>query len=114
MSGVMCIRCLRADEEREQLHAAILRLRAENATLTAQIKELAKVNELQAADLDRLQKVIDGQRQPNQPERVNEESLQLAFASVVKGLESKPIAEAVETAKAEIDAQGPATPPKPR
>lgn len=101
----MCIRCARADEEREQLHAALLKLRAENATLTEQVRELVKVNALQAADLERLQKLIDGQRQPNQPERVDEESLQLAFASVVKQLEGKPIAEAAEEAKAEAEAR---------
>jgi len=109
MSGVLCIRCVRADEEREQLHATILQLRADNATLTAQLKEMAKLNELQAADLDRLKKFIDGQRQPNQPERVDEESLQLAFASVVNGLERKPLAKAAEEAKAEADERAAAT-----
>jgi transposase len=104
MGGMLCIRCARADEEREHLHAQLLQLRAERATLTAQVKELVKVNELQAADLERLRKVIEGQRQPNQPERVDEESLQLAFGSVVKGLEGKPIAKAIEEAKAEAEA----------
>lgn len=109
MSGMLCIRCVRADEQREQLNAALLQLRAENAALTAQLKELTKVNELQAADLDRLKKVIDGQRQPNQPERVDEESLQLAFESVVKGIEGKPLAKAAEAAKAEADERAAAT-----
>lgn len=103
MGGGLCIRCLRADEQRELLHATVLKLSAENATLTAQLKELAKVNELQATDLARLQRLIDGQRQPNQPERVDEESLQFAFADVVKGLEAKPLAKAAEDAKAEAD-----------
>ncbi|MBK8011969.1 MAG: IS66 family transposase [Deltaproteobacteria bacterium] len=111
MSGVLCVRCVRADEERQRLHTTILQLRAETASLTAQLKEMAKVNELQAADLARLKKVIDGQRQPNQPERINEDSLQLAFESVVKGLESRPLAEAAELAKAAADAQPAATPP---
>lgn len=55
MSGVLCIRCARADEELEQLHATLLKLRAENATLTGQVKELVKVNALQAADLVAIQ-----------------------------------------------------------
>ncbi|MCK6546830.1 IS66 family transposase [Myxococcota bacterium] len=104
MSGMLCIRCARADEERQELHAELLRLRAENATLTSQVRELVKVNELQAADLDRLRKVIEGQRQPNQPERVDEESMQLAFTCVVKAMAGKPLAKALEEAKAEADA----------
>lgn len=103
MSGAPCIRCVRADEEREQLHAVILELRAGNAALVAQLKELGKLNELQAADLDRLRKLIDGQRPRNQPERVDEETLQLAFAEVVKGLESKPVAKEAADAKAAVD-----------
>ena len=98
MGGLLCIRCARADEERERLHAQILEL-------SAQVKELAKLNALQAADLGRLQKLIDGQRPPNQPERVDEESLQLAFAAVVMGLEPRPLAQAAEEAKAEADAR---------
>lgn len=106
MRDVFCPRCVRAEQERDQLHADILRLRAESAGLTVQLKELVKVNELQAADLKRLQKLIDDQRQPNQPERVDEDSLQYAFENVIKGIQNKPLAEAVVAARAEAQARG--------
>lgn len=113
VTGVSCTHCACGDEERGQLHATILGLRAENATLTAQIKELVKLNDLQSADLERLKKVIAGQRQPNRPERVDEESMQLAFANVVRGLEGKPNAKAVEEAAAQAaKGEAPKKPPR--
>jgi transposase len=69
----------------ESERALSARLAAENATLHAQLAEAIKLTQLQGADLERFKKAYEA-AQPNHPERVPREHLQLAFERVLETL----------------------------
>lgn len=85
-----CRTCAALREERDQL-------RRENS-------ELAKLVELQSADLERLQSEASAANAaasstaPNQPERVPKNQLQLAFEEVLASIEDKEVRDALEQA----------------
>lgn len=85
VGGSFCIRCARWREALEAAGAEIERLRGELDTSMRQIRELTKLTELQGDDLKRLVALIDRQGEPNQPERVSEDALQLAFRQILEG-----------------------------
>ena len=79
-----CEQCESKDQE-------ILRLRAQVEELRLVVRELDKLCTLQKADLQRAQK--DNEKlQPNRPERVSVDELQLAFAEVVASFAESPSA----------------------
>src|SRR5688572_8750290 len=88
--GAACDRC-------EQAAADLLNANAEVEVLRAQLREMAKLAELQAADLERYCKVIQEQAQPNRPERVPDNQLQLALERILNTITDAPTKSALET-----------------
>lgn len=70
----------------EQLEIGTAQLKNERDELRAHLAEMAKENELQKADLERLRKAAQ-ESAPNHPERAAREELQLAFERVVETLD---------------------------
>jgi transposase len=98
--------------ELEHANARALELVASADALKLQLAETVKLNELQAADLARYKKLIDAQPTQHQPERVEQERLQLVFESMA---EAEAVAKVVEDAKAAADAaEAGASEPKPK
>ena len=98
--------------ELEHANARALELVATADALKVQLAETVKLNELQAADLARYKKLIDAQPTQHQPERVEQERLQLVFESMA---EAKAVATVLKDAKAEADAaEAGASEPKPK
>ena len=79
-------------------------LREERDQLLRELSELAKLVELQSADLERLRAEAEAATAassaavPNQPERVPKNHLQLAFEEVLASIEDKRLREALEEA----------------
>lgn len=94
-------------EARSVLARRVAELEQELAPLRDQIRELAKLNELQQADLDRYRAVVEASR-PNHPERVPASELQLAFQRVVEWAVPKPS----NDPRDDDDATAPADPPE--
>jgi transposase len=97
-----CAACDALGVELARAHARIIELVAAGDALRVQLAETVKVTELQAADLARYKKLIEGQTTPHQPERVDRDRLQLVFAEME---EAKALATVVEDAKTAADAQ---------
>src|SRR5688572_6963825 len=87
--GAACDRC-------EQAAADLLNANAEVEVLRAQLLEMVKLAELQAADLERYRKVIQAQAQPNRPERVPDSQLQLALERILSAITDAPTKSALE------------------
>lgn len=68
-----------------ELEHRVRQLEAENADVQVQLAEMAKLCELQQADLERYKKAYESS-QPNHPERAPREQLQLAFRRVLEQL----------------------------
>ena len=73
-------------------------LTAELAEAHERIRELVKLTALQGDDLKRLLALMERKGEPNQPERVSDDALQLAFKQI---LASHAHSEALEKALAE-------------
>lgn len=109
-----CEQCESKDQE-------ILRLRAQIAELRFLARELDKLCTLQKADLDRAAKETE-KLQPNRPERVSVDELQLAFAEVVASFANSTPANdaapagdpATDSAPATAGASAPTTTPPPK
>ncbi|MEJ7813527.1 MAG: IS66 family transposase, partial [Gemmatimonadaceae bacterium] len=82
------------------LEQRVAQVEDESASLRAQLAETLKLVELQQADLDRYKKAYEA-AQPNHPERVPREQLQLAFERVLEWLAD---AEAANDARTDGDA----------
>lgn len=93
--------------------ASVLELKAEVKALQQQIAELTKLNELQAADLERLAKALEAAKgAKNQPERVHSDQLSLAFARLIQAVRDDEQKEAVDPPPTANDPNG--EPPKPK
>lgn len=90
----LCDRCEKLAAELKQSLTDLSRLRE-------QVREMAKLAELQAADLDRYRKVIQEQAQPNRPERVPDEQLQLAWERIMAAISDPPTKTALESSAEE-------------
>lgn len=98
MGGTFCIRCARLREALEKADAEIERLTSELEASKRQLRELTKLTDLQGDDLKRLLDLIERRGEQNQPERVSEDALQLAFMQIFEGLSN---ADALKKALAE-------------
>ena len=80
-------------------------LESEAELLRAQLKEATALVELQRADIDRY-KAAYARIQPNTPERVPKDQLQLAFEQVLASMSDHPAAQTLAAAAANDDAEG--------
>jgi hypothetical protein len=80
-----CERCQVLGSELSASRERVAALEQDLARLTAQITETTKLIELQQADIDRYRKLYE-KVQPNTPERVPKDQLQLAFARVLASM----------------------------
>lgn len=97
-----------------EARALILELQAELTVAQQQVAELSKVNELQAADLDRMKQALQtGKSGPNQPERVHPDQLGLAFERLVRAIVDEEQKNAVQPTPSAND-EGEETPSKKR
>ena len=87
--GAACDRC-------QQAAAELAKANAELDTLRAQLREMVKLAELQAGDLERYRKVVQEQAQPNRPERVPDSQLQLALERILSAITDAPTKSALE------------------
>jgi transposase len=87
--AVRCRQCESKQAELDAARARIVELEAETNALRAQLHEVAKLAELQAADLERYRKAYESVR-PNCPERVPAPQLQLAFERVLESFGQRP------------------------
>lgn len=78
----VCARCVSMQAELRQLREENEKLRRENAAQKADLVDLSKLCVLQHADLERLHAERE-RSEPNRPEHLGAEELQLAFAEVV-------------------------------
>jgi transposase len=85
-----CEQCSDREAALERAQDRIAELTRRVAILEDQLREALKLNELQGADLDRWRDLVES-LQPNRPERVPHNELQLAFAQVITDL-SEPAA----------------------
>lgn len=76
-------------EERNRALVRVRELEEQVQALHVQLAEMAKLSELQKADLDRFKKAYEAAR-PNHPERAPSEELQLAFERVLEMLDAEP------------------------
>lgn len=84
----------------ETAQSEIEQLTAELAEAHERIRELVKLTALQGDDLKRLLALMEQKGAPNQPERVSDDALQLAFKQI---LASRTHTEALEKALAEAE-----------
>jgi transposase len=111
MAGILCIRCAGAQEALAQARAQIDKLEAELAAARHQVHEVTKAKDLMQLDLDRLVAQIKGRMEPNQPERSQPRTLQLAFDEVLAALEARPELRAALEAAAQVANDDPAPEP---
>lgn len=78
-----CEQCEALSARNGELERRVAELELEATTLRAQLVEVSKLVELQAADLERYKKAVEAV-QVNHPERAPREQLQLAFARVLE------------------------------
>ncbi len=100
MSHVRCEECVELGGKLAGLTARNQELEAEAASLKAQLHEAMKLVELQRADLARYRAAYE-RVQPNTPERVPANQLQLAFERVLLALKDSPAANDVAAAARE-------------
>ena len=82
MASAGCAVCDAVQAELRRLREEKVALTKENAAQKEELVELAKLCTLQRADLDRL-KAEQAKSEPNRPERVSPDELQLVFAELV-------------------------------
>lgn len=97
MSGPSCEQCEKLRAELALAQELLRTREGEIAELRNQLHETMKLVELQRADLDRYREANE-KAQPNRPERVAEDQLQLAFERVLASLGDTPAAKALEAA----------------
>jgi multidrug resistance efflux pump len=85
-----CNRCEQAGAELAQARLQIAKLSTDLDNLSAQLHEMTKLAELQAADLERYRKVVQGQAQPNRPERVPDNQVQLGLERILASITDGP------------------------
>ena len=101
MGASVCIGCLRLRDALATAKSELEHLTAELAEAHERIRELVKLTALQGDDLKRLLALMERRGEPNQPERVSDDALQLAFKQI---LASRAHSEALEKALAEAKA----------
>jgi len=97
-----CRRCATSAKDLASAHEVIAILEAERDALRVQLREVSNHAELLGADLERYKKAFAAV-QPNQPERVPEDQMQLAFERVLAGVTDKPLKESLLAATANED-----------
>jgi transposase len=90
VTSASCEQCSDRSAALERAAERIAELTRDIAILRDQLREALKLNDLQGADLDRWRDLVES-LQPNRPERVPHNELQLAFAQVITDL-SEPAA----------------------
>jgi len=103
-----CLQCKESKAAVARAEARVAELTREAALLRDQLREALKLTDLQGADLARWRDLV-ASMQPNRPERVVRNELQLAFAQVMESLGTMPGA-ANETGSAGHAANPPSDP----
>ena len=83
MGASVCIGCLRLRDALATAQSELEHLTAELAEAHERIRELVKLTALQGDDLKRLLALMERRGEPNQPERVSDDALQLAFKQIL-------------------------------
>ena len=97
MGTLFCIHCAKKDAALTALKTRSAALETELEATKQQLDEMTKLCELQAGDIKRYKKLIDDKPDRNQPERVSEDQLQLAFERIISGVTSPSAKEALES-----------------
>jgi transposase len=109
-----CIDCLRGKQALDLARAEGDRLKAELRKAQEQLAEVVKLNELQKAELQRLKLMLHQRPEPNEPERVPRNVLQMVFEQLLTDAGKAVDREALEKALKEAandDGASPETKP---
>lgn len=114
LSAGVCIECLKHKEALRQAELRVDKLDHALKEARAQIAELLKLSDLRGEDLARLRALLRRQPEPNQPERVAKDILQMVFEQFLTQEDNVALKAALEEAANE-DAPGPEpAPDKPK